>query len=132
MRLKLALSLIALAWTSGAAFAADAVDHEAGVPLAPAEAAGGWTVESQGHAVCMITLSAARIGAGAYGATPRGDCGALIPPGVAGWTPTSHGMALTDPSGQVLLPFDRWSNSLFVANIATGDNVQLMRGPPVR
>jgi hypothetical protein len=131
MRLKIALPLIALAWTAGAAFAADAVDHEAGVPLTPAEAAGGWTVESHGHAVCTITLSASRIGAAAYGATARGECGALIPGGVAGWTPTSHGMALTDQAGQVLLPFDRWSNSLFVANSATGDEVQLMRGPPV-
>jgi hypothetical protein len=113
---------------AGAATAA--ADHEAGVPLTPGEAAGGWTVESQGHAVCMITLSAAKMGASAYGATPRGDCGALIPTGVAGWTPTSGGMALTDQSGQVLLPFDRWSNSLFVAKIASGAEVQLMRGPP--
>jgi hypothetical protein len=80
----------------------------------------------------MITLTAARIGASAYGATPKGDCGALIPAGVAGWTPTAGGMALTDQSGQVLLPFNRWSNSLFVAKISTGDDVQLMRGPPVR
>ena len=39
-------------------------------------------------------------------------------------------MALTGQDGQVLLPFDRWSNSLFVAKRATGDEVQLMRGPP--
>jgi hypothetical protein len=129
MRLKIALPFVALAWLAGAAFAADAVDHEAGVPLTPGEAAGGWTVESHGHAVCSITLSASKAGA-AYGATPRGDCGQLIPAGVAGWTPVAGGMALTDQAGQVLLPFNRWSNSLFVAKISTGDEVQLMRGPP--
>jgi len=127
MRPKIFLPLIALVWLARAAMAAD---HEAGVPLTPGEAAGGWTVETQGHAVCMITLTASRIGASAYGATPKGDCGALIPSGVAGWTPTAGGMALTDQGGQVLLPFDRWSDSLFVAKISTGDEVQLMRGGP--
>jgi hypothetical protein len=126
---KFALPLAcAAALLAGAAVAQP--DHEAGVPLSPGEAAGGWTVETGGHAVCMITLSAARVGASAYGATPKGDCRSLIPAGVAGWTPTRGGMALTDQSGQVLLPFDRWSNSLFVAKISTGDEVQLMRGGP--
>jgi hypothetical protein len=104
--------------------AASAEDHEAGVPLSPAEAAGGWTVENGGHAICMITLTAN------HGATPRGDCGDALPAGVAGWQPTHDGMALTDANGQVLAPFNRWSNSLFVSHRASGVDVQLMRGPP--
>ena len=37
-------------------------------------------------------------------------------------------MALTGADGQVLLPFDRWSNSLFVSEIGSARDVQLMRG----
>ena len=128
MNLRLTFATVAAACL--AAGAALAADHEAGVPLSPGEAAGAWTVESHGHAVCMIQLSPRKAGAAGFAAAPRGDCGALLPAGVAGWTPASGGMALTASNGQVLLPFDRWSNSLFVARIASGDEVQLMRGGP--
>src|ERR1700722_3598442 len=99
-------------------------DHEAGVPLSPAEAAGGWTVENGGHAICMITLTAN------HGATPSGNCGDALPAGVTGWQATADGMALTGQGGQVLAPFNRWSNSLFVSHRSSGTDVQLMRGPP--
>lgn len=129
MKLNIAFPLVAFMLLARAALAAD-VDHETGVPLSPSEAAGGWTVEAHGHSVCMIQLSPDQAGSNFYHAQPQGDCGAVLPNGVAGWTPTRGGMALTDQNGQVLLPFDRWSNSLFVARISTGDNVQLMRGSP--
>ena len=122
MRLKrtlpLALACLALAPT---AFAAD---NEAGVPLSPAEAAGGWTVETGGHAVCMITLTAS------HGATVGNGCGDALPAGITGWAATADGMALTDTGGQVLAPFNRWSNSLFVSHRSSGVDVQLMRGGP--
>lgn len=118
LTLTLAGALVALA---GAAFADD---HEAGVPLSPAEAAGGWTVENDGHAICMIRLTSD------HGATPSPACGGALPAGVAGWQPTAGGMALTDANGQVLVPFNRWSNSLFVSHRSSGADVQLMRGPP--
>jgi hypothetical protein len=120
LTLTLAGALVALA---GAA-AAQAPDHEAGVPLSPAEAAGGWTVENGGHAICMIRLTAD------HGATPGQGCGDTLPAGVTGWQPTAGGMALTDGGGQVLVPFNRWSNSLFVSHRSSGVDVQLMRGPP--
>lgn len=111
----------ALALGLGAALAAD---HEAGVPLTPQEAAGGWTVESGGHSICMIRLTAN------YGARADRTCGGALPAGVTGWKTTSDGMALIGADGQVLMPFDRWSNSLFVSRRAAGADVQLMRGPP--
>jgi hypothetical protein len=129
MRLNIAFPIVAFVLLARAALAAD-VEHETGVPLSPREAAGGWTVESHGRSICMIRLSDARRAGGAYGARVEGDCGDVLPDGVAGWAPTTGGMALTDQAGQVLLPFDRWSNSLFVSAISTGDNVQLMRGAP--
>jgi hypothetical protein len=129
MRLNIAFPIVAFVLLARAALASD-VNHETGVPLSPREAAGGWTVESHGRSICMIRLSSERGAGGAYAAQPQGDCGAVLPSGVSGWTPTTGGMALTDQSGQVLLPFDRWSNSLMVAKIGTGDNVQLMRGAP--
>ena len=114
--LPLALAGLALA---PAAFAAD---NQAGVPLSPAEAAGGWTVETGGHSVCMITLTAS------HGATVGNGCGDVLPAGITGWAPTADGMALTGASGS--LPFNRWSNSLFVSQRGSGFDVQLMRGGP--
>jgi hypothetical protein len=122
MKLKLALPLVSAILAS--AVVAVAADHEAGVPLSPAEAAGGWTVENGGHAICMLRLTAD------HGATPGQNCGDALPAGVTGWQPTAHGMALTGAGGQVLAPFNRWSNSLFVSHRSSGTDVQLMRGPP--
>jgi hypothetical protein len=116
--LPLALAFFTLA---RAAFAAD---NEAGVPLSPAEAAGGWTVETGGHAVCMITLTAS------HGATVGNGCADALPSGITGWSATADGMALTGAGGQVLAPFNRWSNSLFVSHRSSGMDVQLMRGGP--
>jgi hypothetical protein len=118
LTLPLAAALLALAP------AALAADHEAGVPLSPAEAAGGWTVETGGHAICMIRLTAE------HGATPGQGCESALPAGVTGWQPTSEGMALTGQGGQVLAPFSRWSNSLLVSHRSSGTDVQLMRGGP--
>jgi hypothetical protein len=101
-----------------------AADHEAGVPLTPQEAAGGWTVETAGHSICMIRLTAN------FGARADGTCGETLPAGVTGWKATSDGMALIGADGSVLAPFDRWSNSLFVSHRSSGTDVQLMRGPP--
>ena len=120
MRLKrtlpLALACLALA---PAAFAAD---NEAGVPLSPAEAAGDWTVETGGHSVCMVTLTAS------HGATVGQGCGDVLPAGITNWSATSDGMALT--GGGQTVSFSRWSNSLFVSHRSSGVDVQLMRGGP--
>ncbi|HEY1426850.1 MAG TPA: AprI/Inh family metalloprotease inhibitor [Caulobacteraceae bacterium] len=115
--LPLAIAFFALA---RAAFAAD---NEAGVPLSPGEAAGAWTVETGGHPVCMIHLTAK------HGASVGNDCASVLPAGITGWTATSDGMALT-ANGQQVAPFNRWSNSLFVSHRSTGVDVQLMRGGP--
>jgi hypothetical protein len=104
--------------------AAMAADHEAGVPLSPAEAAGGWTVETGGHAICMVHLTAD------HGAQVGDNCGDSLPAGVTGWSATPDGMALTGTGGQILAPFNRWSNSLFVSHRSSGVDVQLMRGAP--
>jgi hypothetical protein len=128
MNLKLTLPLAAVSMLLAGAVAA--ADHEAGVPLTPAEAAGSWTVETGGHAVCMIQLSPDKSGNAGFGARPSGDCGDTLPSGIAGWAPTSEGMALTGDDGKVLVPFNRWSNSLFVSHRSSGTDVQLMRGGP--
>ncbi len=125
MMRKLTLALMAAA-ILGPGVAA-AADNEAGVPLSPNDAPGVWTLESGGHAVCRLRLTARTTRAG-FLATPDAACGSALPQGVTGWTPTGGGMALTGAGGQVLLPFDRWSNSLFVARIGAGRDVQLMRG----
>src|SRR5437762_2411609 len=73
--------------------AAIAEDNQAGVPLNPAEAAGPWTIEDGGAAVCTLTLRATRAGAAGFALSP-GGCAAALPPGAAGWTPTGDGMAI--------------------------------------
>ena len=130
MKLKSILTLAgAVALLAGAGLAQGreppVPDHEAGVPLSPAEAAGGWTVENDGRNICMITLTAD------YGAAPSPNCAGALPAGITHWRPMAGGMALTDGSGQVLVPFNRWSNSLFASYPSSGTNVQLMRGPPI-
>ena len=124
MKLKFTLSFATAFFLL--ARAAMAADHEAGVPLTPAEAAGAWTVETGGHAICIIQLSAD------HGAAPAQNCGDSLPAGVTGWTATADGMALTGAGGAVLAPFNRWSNSLFVSHRSSGVDVQLMRGTPAR
>jgi hypothetical protein len=107
---------------------AAAEDHEAGVPLTPAEAAGGWTVEVSGRGVCMITLSGQKSGAG-Y-AAKAGDCGTTIPGTPVAWQPTHDGMQLVGADGQAIIAFNRWSNSLFVSHRKSGVDIQLKRGAP--
>ena len=122
MKLKFTLSFATAFFLL--ARAAMAADHEAGVPLTPAEAAGAWTVQTGGHAICIIQLSAD------HGAALAQNCGDSLPAGVTGWTSTADGMALTGAGGAVLAPFNRWSNSLFVSHRSSGTDVQLMRGTP--
>lgn len=112
---------------AGMASGAMAADNEAGVPLAPNEAAGAWTLESGGHRICTVTLEATKSGAG-YAARSEPACGQALGGAAAGWQPTHDGMRLVTADGGALLGFSRWSNSLFVSHQASGVDVQLRRG----
>ena len=100
-----------------------AADNQAGVPLSPGEAAGPWTIETGGHSVCTLTL-------GADHSVKAGNCGPTLSIAPSAWQPTGDGMKLIDASGQTVMGFGRWSNSLFVAHRASGEDVQLRRGVP--
>ena len=104
-------------------------DDQAGMRLSPSEAAGRWTLQSGGAEICALTLKPSRSGAGDFGMDP-GSCGDALPRGASGWLPTDNGMAITDGRGRRLLPFDRWSNSLFVSHRSSGMDLQLRRGDP--
>ena len=97
-------------------------DHEAGVPLTPAEAAGVWTVESAGRNICTVTLGAD------HTAKAGADCNGAIPGAPTGWQATHDGMQLVDAGGQRVIGFNRWSNSLFVSHQKSGVDIQLRRG----
>jgi hypothetical protein len=97
-------------------------DHEAGVPLTPAEAAGGWTLSSGGHAVCMLTLGRR------HTVRASSSCAAALPGAPTAWAPTANGMRLLGADGQTVVAFDRWSNSLFVSQISGHADLQLRRG----
>jgi hypothetical protein len=99
-----------------------AFDGEAGVPLTPAEAAGGWTLSSNGRPVCTVFLSARHtVRAGA-------NCEAVLRAEPVAWAPAADGVRLTGPNGQTVMAFDRWSNSLFVSRVGSYADVQMRRG----
>ena len=121
-------TVVAAAFLLSASGAATAADEEAGVPLAPGEAAGSWTLESHGHSICTLKLGAEKAREGTYKAEAPASCGDALPTGVAGWAPSPHGMNLVDASGQTLIGFGRWSNSLLVSHPSSGEDIQLRRG----
>jgi hypothetical protein len=119
-----ALAAGLLASTATLAQEAGPPDHEAGVPLTPAEAAGVWTVASGGHDLCTLSLTAG------HGVKAPASCGDALTGSPSAWAATSDGMALNGPNGQLMLAFHRWSNSLFVSHRASGVDIQLRRGGP--
>jgi len=115
------------AWAAAlTALPALAADHEAGVPLTPAEAAGVWTLETGGRDLCTLTLGTRKSGAG-Y-AVQAGACANALPGAPSAWRPTNDGMALVGADGGRIAAFNRWSNSLFVSHRASGTDLQLRRG----
>jgi hypothetical protein len=122
----------ALALAAGAAGAQDMnalARDQVGMPLAVSDAAAQpWTLETAGHSVCRVRLGAAAVSTGVYRADIPADCGQALPGGVAGWRPVTDGAALVDGQGQVLIDFNRWSNSLLVSHQSSGVDIQLRRG----
>lgn len=98
-----------------------AADAEAGVPLSPAEAVGGWALSTNGREVCTIRLGARH--------TVRVDtpCSGLLSTQPTSWAPTANGMKLVAADGQTVLAFDRWSNSLFVSVVGSPADIQMRR-----
>jgi hypothetical protein len=119
--LMIAAALTAAGLLAGAA-AAQTGDHEAGVPLTPSEAAGAWTVASQGQDLCTLTLGAE------HSVKAPASCNDALAGNPTGWQPTKDGMQLTSASGQPTIAFHRWSNSLFVSHRSSGVDIQLRRG----
>lgn len=107
-----------------AAATAAAEDNQAGIPLAPAEAPGVWTISSAGRDLCTLSLSAD------YTVRAPATCADALLTRPTAWEATRDGMALLDVGGQPLIAFNRWSNSLFVSHRASGVDIQLRRGAP--
>ena len=122
-------ALLIAATLVGAALAGPVLaDGEAGVPLAPEDAAGPWTVQLAGHGLCVISLEKTKTASGAYALRQPADCGAALPANLTGWTPSADGMKLIGQDGQPAMAFGRWSNSLFVSHQSPGQDVSLQRG----
>jgi len=127
--MKTLMTGMALALALGSSSLAFAADEEAGVPLAPSDAAGTWSLESGGHTLCRVKLGTEKT-AGGYALQTPATCQGGLPAQAVAWTPTHDGMALVDASGTALIRFNRWSNSLFVSHRSSGEDVQLRRGGP--
>jgi hypothetical protein len=111
-----------LAGLLASASVALAEDNEAGVPLTPAEAAGAWTVASNGQDLCVLTLDAS------HGVKSPRSCDDALPSRPTSWQPTRDGMQLIGAGGEPGVAFHRWSNSLFVSHRHSGVDIQLRRG----
>jgi hypothetical protein len=107
-----------------------AADNQAGTPLAPADAAGPWTLESGGRAICVLNLGKEKIGAASFALTVPMACGNALPTDLVGWAPTADGMSLVGAGGHSVMGFNRWSNSLLVSHRSSGADLQLKRGGP--
>ena len=116
--MKTLIVLAALA-AAGAAYAAD---NEAGVPLSPAEAAGAWTISSEGQDLCTLTLNAS------HGVKSSSACNSALSGAPASWQATADGVQLLGSDGKQIMAFHRWSNSLFVSHRRSGEDIQLRRG----
>jgi len=126
--MKLSIAAVGLIALSALPRLASAEDNQAGIPLAPADAAGPWTLDAGNRPACVMTLGKQKVAAG-Y-AVEAGNCAGVLPGAPAAWQPTADGMRLVTADGQTLLGFNRWSNSLFVSHRASGVDVQLRRGRP--
>jgi hypothetical protein len=104
------------------AVAASAQDNQAGAPLTPTEAAGPWTVASNGQDLCVLTL-----GEDHSVKAPR-SCNDALPSQPTTWQATKDGVQLAGANGQAAIAFHRWSNSLFVSHRSSGVDIQLRRG----
>jgi len=106
-------------------------DPQAGAPLEPSDAAGVWTLSSNGGAICTLTLTNKPDSRGVYAVDVPQNCKDAYAMGpVTSWKPTGDGMAFTSAAGAPVVAFNRWSNSLLVSKRASGADLQLMRGPP--
>lgn len=123
--LLIAMGLAAATATPTAAQAPE--DYNAGAPLRPSDAAGPWTLQTEGHWVCVLGFGRSRSGPG-YALRVPPDCEGVLPDGVLAWTPTDDGMSLIGPGLEI--PFDRWSDSLLVSKRGSGVDVSLSRGAP--
>jgi protease inhibitor Inh len=121
--------VLALGATTAIGQSAPPSDPQAGAPLAPADAAGTWTLSSKGGAICAVTLKAKPASDGAYPVVVPQACQDAYAMGpVTAWKPTGDGMAFTGTDGSTIVAFSRWSNSLLVSKRASGTDLQLMRG----
>lgn len=118
--MKALIAILGAAALVGGGAAAE--DNEAGVPLTPSEAAGVWTVASNGQDLCVLTL-----GSDHAVKAPR-SCNDALPNQPTSWEPTKDGMQLIGAGGGPAIAFHRWSNSLFVSHRSSGVDLQLRRG----
>ncbi|HLI67825.1 MAG TPA: AprI/Inh family metalloprotease inhibitor [Caulobacteraceae bacterium] len=133
MKTPLMLAALAAAAVAMPALAQDGMTEnaveQAGVPLAVKDAAAqAWTLETKGRSICRVRLTAEPAGAGAYRAEVPADCGDALPVGISSWKPVTDGAGLLDGAGQVVVDFNRWSNSLLVSHRSSGVDLQLRRG----
>jgi hypothetical protein len=104
-----------------------AADHEAGVPLSPSEAAGAWSLQSNGQTLCVLDFGRTRRARG-FAVRARNNCAEALHGLPVAWAPTADGMRLLGADGATVMTFDRWSNSLLVSRIGSAGDLQLRRG----
>jgi hypothetical protein len=130
MRLKgvgFALAAAFFASDASAQFGASHLDS-IGIPMKPGEAgAGPWTLSTGRKDICQLRFGTVRGEGGLYPADITPDCGAVLPPGIAGWKPVTDGLALVNAQGAILVDFNRITSRDLVAPRSGAPFLELKR-----
>lgn len=128
--MRLVVGLVLAALSAGPALAQDMADlarDAIGVPMPPNQAAGDWTLESHGRAICRIAFSGEKQASKIYGASLSRDCAPALPPGIVGWKPVTDGLALVSEDGRILVDFNRITGTHLVSPASSGFDVELRK-----
>ena len=123
----LATTLVAAPWRACAA-----PDDQPPAPLTSAEAAGPWTLESDGRPICELDLGREKISHSGFALTVPLACGDALPSNLVAWAPAPDGVRLVGWDDRALLGFSRLGDGRLVSHRGDGADLQLQRGDPKR
>ncbi len=109
---------------------AHAAGDHAATSLAPADAAGPWTLASGGRPICVLNLNKEKISAAGFALTVPLACGDALPNNLVAWAPSANGVSLIGLVDGSVMGFSRVSDGRLVSHRPGGEDLELQRGGP--
>ena len=103
-----------------------AADHQPAAPVT--DAAGPWTLESDGRPICVLDFGKEKISAASFALTVPMACGDALPSDVVAWTAAANGVRLVGFDDSSVMGFSRSSDDVLVSRRSDGMVLQLERG----